>query len=98
MNEYLEKYLEQLQSILPSIAFKADKQKKHTGFNYKYSPRGSSHHWLSFGIIHEPQLEYWFNIGAVKYLDDFELIKEILLEINESNEAFKILEKKANFL
>ncbi len=97
MNEYVEKYLEQLQSILPSIEFKPHVQKKYTGYKYKYSPRGSSHHWLSFGIIHEPQLEYWFNIGAVKYLDDFEPIKEILLEINESKEAFKILEKKGQY-
>lgn len=97
MNEYVEKYLEQLQSILPSIEFKPHVQKKYTGYKYKYSPRGSSHHWLSFGIIHEPQLEYWFNIGAVKQLDDFAPIKEILLEINESKEAFKILEKKGQY-
>jgi hypothetical protein len=97
MNEYLEKYLEQIKELLPSIEFKPHVEKKYTGYKYKHSPRGSSHHWLSFGIIHEPQLEYWFNIGAVKQLDDFEPIKEILSEINESKEAFKILEKKGQY-
>lgn len=97
INQTLRSYHDRIKELLPELEFKQDNQKNHNGFNYKYITRDKSHHWISFGIIHHPKLEFWFNIGAIKFEDDFNPIKDSLLRIKDSKEEFQILEKKGQF-
>lgn len=89
----IEKLNKAVKPIFGDLELNKYSKPHFVGYNHKYAPRGKSHHWLSFGLIHEGKPEFWLNIGALKARDDFKSIKEKLEEIHKNLKSSEINEK-----
>ena len=94
----IEKLHKAVKPIFGDLELKKYSKPHFVGYNYKYAPRGKSHHWLSFGLIHEGEPELWLNIGALKSKDDFIPIKEKLIEVQKNLTGAEINENNGQYL
>jgi hypothetical protein len=79
----LDKLFKKVKPIFGDLELKKYSKSNFVGYNYKYAPRGKSHHWLSFGIEHDDNPEFWLLMGALKEKEDFEPIRAKLQKVKD---------------
>lgn len=98
MENKLDQLYKKVKPIFGKLELNKYSKSHFIGYNYKHAPRGKSHHWLSFGLIHEGEPEFWLNIGALKVREDFKPIKEKLIEIQKNHKSVQINERNGQCL